>query len=67
MKKRIRGPVSAHEEEEARVMFLQWVQTDLHSLDKGFLATLAPFKDEKDGLWRMNGRTAHASFLSYDE
>lgn len=67
MKKRIRGPVSAHEEEEARVMILQWVQTDLHSLDKGFLATLAPFKDEKDGLWRMNGRTAHASFLSYDE
>lgn len=67
MKKRIRGPVSPHEEEEARVMILQWVQTDLHSLDKGFLASLAPFKDEKDGLWRMNGRTAHANFLSYDE
>lgn len=63
IKKRIRGPVSTHEVEEARVMILRWVQTDLHSLNKGYLATLSHFQDENDCLWR----TARASFLSYDE
>lgn len=34
---------------------------------RGFTATLSPFLDSTDGLWRMKGRTFSASFLSYDE
>lgn len=36
-------------------------------MKKGYLATLSPFLEQEDGLWRMRGRTSSASFLPYDE
>lgn len=62
-RRREKGSVTQGELDEATKTILRDIQGDCSTQQQ--LAAFSPFKDEH-GIWRMRGRTATASHLSYD-